>query len=703
MNNQTILRVLGLVLTAALLLGCVFAVSGAERVEPPDPREKETSLLRPEALSTGRAAGLSADPGSEPPAEEPPAEEPSPAPEEPEQTPEPSPTPENPDETPEPTPTPTPGEPERSPDPSSAPEDPDGPDGPSPTPGTTSRPSDPGGGEDTPGENTGGGGGSGSGSDPGGNTGDDDGDDTPEGPSIITDLGQYTVAPVSPADLTDGMLAFYARAEGGTGLSLEVRFRHEKDDGNGSILYVNGRQDYKAPLQFGRNYITITLRQNGKTLESKRYTVQYIQKADRDNPETGHYPPSITMAAPDESRWPLETSNHNFSFEPYVTDTHTGKRLTPSKNMTVVVRDGYGDIVRYTNDGYVFDLWLERPNRGDTNTYTISITAWDEDGCSARYKEYILTYHAIDTGDEIGKATIVIDATTVGMGVLDTIYDVPVQQDVPISSVVLKALSEYGYSVNYNGTEKIGFYIRSLDSGSINVGAVPERLWTTVERDGIGIMYDGAGNVKRSSDSLGEFDFTRGSGWMYSINGSVYADKGMSERYLQDGDVLYLRFTLAYGKDIGGYSATGGSYGQFSTYCYRYIGGSEIFIAHDDMEEIERQEPTETEDGYILRECVRCGEQEREVLPATGPTESPEPSPSEEPTPTPEPSPTQEPTPTPTQEPTPTPTQEPTPTPEPAPTPTPSPEATPTPEPPPTPTPAAEPPKPEEPEGGNDP
>ena len=640
MNNQTILRALGLVLAAALLLGCVFAVSGVQRVEPTDPREENTEPLQAEALSTGRTGGIGTDPGVDLSEDEPAGE------------PEPSPTPEEPDSTAEPT----------------------------PAPGDPNQPADPGDGKDAAGDNNGGGSGSGAGDTPGGNTGDDDGDDTPEGPSIVTNLGQYVGVPVSPVDLTDGMLAFYARAEGGTGLSLEIRFRHAKDPGNGSILHVDGRQDYKAPLQFGQNYITITLRQNGKTLESKRYTIRYMQKADKDTPETGHYPPSITMAAPDESRWPLVTSNHNFSFEPYVTDTHTGKRLTPSKNMTVVVRDGYGDVVRYTNDGYVFDLWLERPNRGDTATYTISITAWDEDGCSARYKEYLLTYNAIDTGDEIGKATVVIDATTVGMGVLDVIYDVPVQQDVPISSLVLKVLPEYGYNVSYNGTEKIGFYVRSLDSGSINVGTVPERLWTTVERDGIGIMYDGAGNVKRSSDSLGEFDFTRGSGWMYSINGSVYADKGMSERYLQDGDVLYLRFTLSYGKDIGGYGATGGSYGQFSTYCYRYIGGDEIFIAHGDMEETERQEPTETEDGYILRECARCGEQERETLPAATP--SPEPSPSDEPTPSPEPTPSEEPTPTP----------EPEPTPEPA-----------TPEPIPTPEPAAEPPKPEEPEGGNDP
>lgn len=641
MNNQTILRALGLVLAAALLLGCVFAVSGVQRVEPTDPREENTEPLQAEALSTGRTGGIGTDPGVDLSEDEPAGE------------PEPSPTPEEPDSTAEPT----------------------------PAPGDPNQPADPGDGKDAAGDNNGGGSGSGAGDTPGGNTGDDDGDDTPEGPYILTNLEQYTGEPVSPADLTDGMLAFYARAAGGTGLSLEVRFRHAKDTGNGSILYVNGRQDYKAPLEFGQNYITITLRQDGKTLESKRYTIRYLQTADKDNRENGDYPPEITMLSPAEERWPFETSNRNFSFELCVMDGHPdgGKRL-PSSNVEVKVYDGYGDEVPCQPVGYVYEIWLERPNRGDTNHYTISITARDADGCSARYKEYALTYQAIDSGDEIGKATIVIDATTVGMGVLDMIYDVPVQQDVPISTVVLKALQEYGYRVNYSGTEKIGFYIRSLDAGAINVGAVPERLWTMVERDGIGVMRDEAGNVKRSSDSLGEFDFTRGSGWMYSINGSVYADKGMSERYLQNGDVLHLRFTLAYGKDIGGYSATGGSYGRFSTYCYRYIGGSEVFLEHGDMEEIERQEPTDTEDGYVLRECARCGEQERETLPAATP--SPEPSPSDEPTPSPEPTPSEEPTPTP----------EPEPTPEPA-----------TPEPIPTPEPAAEPPKPEEPEGGNDP
>lgn len=69
-NNQTISRALGLALAAALLLGCVFAVSGTQRVEPPDPREENTALLRPEALSTGRAAGLGADSDTEMPSDD---------------------------------------------------------------------------------------------------------------------------------------------------------------------------------------------------------------------------------------------------------------------------------------------------------------------------------------------------------------------------------------------------------------------------------------------------------------------------------------------------------------------------------------------------------------------------------------------------------------------------------------------------------
>ena len=63
-------------------------------------------------------------------------------------------------------------------------------------------------------------------------------------------------------------------------------------------------------------------------------------------------------------------------------------------------------------------------------------------------------------------------------------------------------------------------------------------------------------------NSLGEFDFTAESGWMYSVNGQ-YPNYGMSECFPKDGDVIRIRFTLALGKDIGGGMAGGSSnYGK---------------------------------------------------------------------------------------------------------------------------------------------
>ena len=141
----------------------------------------------------------------------------------------------------------------------------------------------------------------------------------------------------------------------------------------------------------------------------------------------------------------------------------------------------------------------------------------------------------------------------------------------------------------------------------------------------------------------------------------------MSGYKVRNGITIYLRFTLSYGKDIGGYDATGGGYGVLSSYCGLWINGGYQALGHD-FEEIERVEPTETEDGYVLYCCTRCHEEETDVLPATGgETEPTQPDPTD-PDPT-EPTPTDptEPTPTdPTQpeptEPTPTDPSEPTPT-----------------------------------------
>ena len=51
-------------------------------------------------------------------------------------------------------------------------------------------------------------------------------------------------------------------------------------------------------------------------------------------------------------------------------------------------------------------------------------------------------------------------------------------------------------------------------------------------------------------DSLGEFDYTKGSGWMITLN-DYYIGEGMGTHCVEDGDVIRIQFTLALGADIG--------------------------------------------------------------------------------------------------------------------------------------------------------
>jgi len=321
----------------------------------------------------------------------------------------------------------------------------------------------------------------------------------------------------------------------------------------------------------------------------------------------------------------------------------------------------YSKHIRVTRDGTVvgqptgsttfeYDLYFDAPNVGEYEDHTVTVLAWDDAGNSS-FKSYTVTFHFIDEGDVTGTATIVLDATTVGLGILDT-CTVQIRQGVPASQQVLDALEAYGYEASYDGTVNVGFYLRRISRGGMaDNAAVPDNLWAIILRDGIQTNAS-----QHYRDSLGEYDYTMGSGWMYSINGGTYAGRGLSSYYLTDGDTLYLRFTLAYGKDIGGSDS---NHGHFSGYCGEWINGGYIQLSHDYVE-TSRVEPTETEDGYIEYTCAICGDTYREVLPATGVSPTPA-----EPTPTPTPV---EPTPTPV-EPTPTPS-EPMPTPaEPTPTP----------------------------------
>ena len=134
-------------------------------------------------------------------------------------------------------------------------------------------------------------------------------------------------------------------------------------------------------------------------------------------------------------------------------------------------------------------------------------------------------------------------------------------------------------------------------------------------------------------DSLGEFDYTQGSGWMCAVNG-YYPGRGLSNVFLGDGDVVTIAFTLAYGKDIGGADAANVR-GNLRTYCGTWLG--DRYIPHHDFvegkcsicgkaeeahehqwtEEVTR-EATCTDSGEKTLTCGECGETKTESIPALG-------------------------------------------------------------------------------------
>ena len=273
-----------------------------------------------------------------------------------------------------------------------------------------------------------------------------------------------------------------------------------------------------------------------------------------------------------------------------------------------------------------YNLYPANPEVGDTNTHTLYIYAEDAFG---NFGELMLNLQGKrqEEGQVIGKASIYVDMTALGLGVAASLdYDVLANE--PISYVVAKAImgedlgepfgsakETLGWTGSYLGTLDIGFYLQSLTTG-LNANALEDGRWpgsseeevlqAIDQRFGPGsslaslwrcIYRNGFSKSTGSGNSFGEFDYTNGSGWLYNIGGDTYyPGQSMSDIYLQDGDVLTLRYTLAYGWDVG---AGVNEQGNLVGYCVSALNGS-ITVNH-------RMETVENEDGSLSAACRCCG------------------------------------------------------------------------------------------------
>ena len=208
-----------------------------------------------------------------------------------------------------------------------------------------------------------------------------------------------------------------------------------------------------------------------------------------------------------------------------------------------------------SQSGYQFGYTAYLSNEGAN---TITITATDGDGYSAT-RSWTVYY---ENGDIT--VTVSVEATTVGLGYLVPPTEVTVPGGTDAWSIVEKVLTENGYTVSGSGS-----YLSAIQRSGICSGFfIDSELMELIMADGMDENGAGLDPQPFSMDSLGEFDFYRWSGWMYSYNGS-YPGYGFNVCKPQDGSVIRVRYTLAMGKDIGGYSSANGNYGVSSGNYYK--------------------------------------------------------------------------------------------------------------------------------------
>lgn len=203
-----------------------------------------------------------------------------------------------------------------------------------------------------------------------------------------------------------------------------------------------------------------------------------------------------------------------------------------------------------SQSGYQFGYTAYLSNEGAN---TITITATDGDGYAAT-RSWTVYYE-----EGTVTVTVSVEATTVGLGYLVAPTEVTVPGGTDAWTVVQQVLTDNGYTVSGSGS-----YLAAIQCSGICDGwSIDPELMGRIIEDNMDELGAGTDPRPYSMDSLGEYDFYRYSGWMYSYNGS-YPGYGFNVCKPQDGSVIRVRYTLALGKDIGGYSGANGNYGVSS-------------------------------------------------------------------------------------------------------------------------------------------
>lgn len=339
----------------------------------------------------------------------------------------------------------------------------------------------------------------------------------PEGMEITTDLYDHEV--------DDPEFRFYAALSGGTGrATLTVVSNGETLNGSGGY--------YGCTLARGNNVIRLKASDVDGAEYTQTYTIAYHHYIVMNAEDADETMPTIYTNLRDG----LEITGNRYTLQVRGSDGN-GERL-------------YGDHIAVQLNGTTLE---DRGEDGSVTYYELNLSGgpnyveilvWDYEDRYTIYR-FTINCNEVPEGERIGSVTVSVEASTVGLGYLIPPMTVDIYQGQNLVVPVATALEENGFKYQYSGTLTDGFYLAHLIKDGITSGySIPPDLAAAIDEDGLMWL-----NVYHEN-SLGEFDFTQGSGWMYSVNGQ-YVGRSMSEVFPQDGDVVRLRYTLAYGKDVG--------------------------------------------------------------------------------------------------------------------------------------------------------
>ena len=444
--------------------------------------------------------------------------------------------------------------------------------------------------------------------------------------TILCENGKTrTAEPIYDDELEGGLLSYEMKLTGSAGEGMEIAAIECYQSGSGRTRKLRNPDSLPLLLKNGKtgeNTFTVTAK-SGETAYTFTINIPYRHRGEQNVKIHSSLLDGQTIINGTEvnlsvNAWTEDTSG---SIVGYIPAHGTDTKL-------IVTFDG--EIIKYVStSGHASEYILhpKNPDVGDTNDHILHIYAEDAYG---NYGEQTIRLKGQrnQSGQKTGTATIYVDMTVVGLGIVDSVrYDV--LADEPISYSIAKAVfgmdlgepygaakDTLGWKARYLGTLDAGFYLQSLTPGIVGrgldgsawnqYGSNEAEILTAIDAKfgkgtGLATLWrcyyrNGLNKSGTSGGTYGEFDYTSGAGWLFSLDGVYYPGLSMCQYSLEDGDVLTLRYSLAYGWDVGG--GTQG-YGNTAGYCVTALNGN--YTINHRMETVERP------DGSLVYQCHCCG------------------------------------------------------------------------------------------------